>query len=161
MFSGFDFPDVEAWIAVAAGLVVAYIVYRTMGGGRRRLVPPLTLETAAPVRLSPSTELRRKIERRRFPRRSGNHVAVLLSDDAKRQHSQKGVVLDRSQGGLRLLVDRELEVGTKIDVIAHAAAPLTPWTPIEVLRCQLTAGRWECGCQFVRAVPFNVMWQFG
>jgi PilZ domain len=153
-----EFFEVETLAAIAIGLLVAYIVFRTSHwatrGGRRRAAPPFVADPAEP--LAPD-----QAERRQFARRGGSPVPVLIADPQTKQNVRKGAVLDRSQGGLRLLVDESATVGQIVAVRPESAGTLLPWVEMEVRRCHRTGKGWEWGCQFNQSVPTSVMWLFG
>jgi hypothetical protein len=88
-------------------------------------------------------------ERRRFPRRRGNPIPVVLADPVSGDDSLGGWITDRSAGGLRLLVDQEFTVGKRLTV-RSARAPDAPWIDIEVKHCHNDSGSWSIGCQFVK-----------
>jgi hypothetical protein len=56
-------------------------------------------------------------ERRRAIRRKGSPVAVLLSDPQGREPPRKGLVVDRSLGGLSVLVEAAVVEGTALTLL--------------------------------------------
>jgi hypothetical protein len=154
-------------------LLVAYVVYwsiaLTFARGRQIAAPvsrPSMPEAAnrpfgSGVSIADPFTHGAMSERRRFVRRSGNPVPVVISDAAGRQPARSGAVLDRSQGGLRLLVDEPAKKGTIISVRAEAGGAGIPWARMEVRHCQRTNVGWEWGCRFLDNVPASLMLLFG
>jgi hypothetical protein len=94
--------------------------------------------------------------RRRWPRRAGNPVPVFLT-----AAPGKGLVLDRSQGGLGLLLYAEVRPGTLVRVRVQGAPPDTAWVPAEVRWCAPDGTNWRAGCQFVDPLTWDEMRVFG
>jgi hypothetical protein len=98
-------------------------------------------------------------ERRNQLRRGGNPVPVLYrGPDAQ---PVQAYVLDRSRGGLRLLVPRAVEVGTRVKVRAPNAPTDIPWIEANVVWCAEGAGKLQIGLEFVAVPPWNVLLLFG
>jgi hypothetical protein len=97
-------------------------------------------------------------ERRATPRRKGNLVEVVLVGE---EGSVAGWVVDRSIGGLCLLLEQKVSAGATYKVRARAAAETTPWAPIVVKHCCPDGDLWEAGCQFPHTPNWNVLLQFG
>jgi hypothetical protein len=164
-------PPWTTWYIVASGAVAALLVL-LLGWlmlGRKR--PPRKPLSSA-VLLPPS--LRQPIlpqhdpfvqgsagEQRAAPRRKGNPVAVLLGDAEGKIEPIPGTVLDRSVGGLRLLVGVPIAVGRLLRVRPAETAPSTPWVQIEVKNTRQVEQRWEIGCQFVHTPSWGVLLLFG
>jgi hypothetical protein len=100
-------------------------------------------------------------ERRASIRRRGKLVNVLISDAEGRASPFQGSVLDRSLNGLRLEVDRPVEISTVLSVRVAEISPAMPWVQVQVRRCDFHDGRWELGCQFVRTPPYSHLLLFG
>lgn len=73
----------------------------------------------------------------------------------------KGVVLNRSVGGLGLLVGDEYPIGSTIGVLPVTASKLTPWVEVEVKSCRRNGEDWELGVQFLKMPPYSTMVLFG
>ncbi len=99
-------------------------------------------------------------ERRSCPRRRGNFVAAQLADDSDVDPAEVWVV-DRSLGGLCLLVDAPIDVGSRLRVRPRQAGGSTNWIPVNVRACNRDADGWLIHCQFLRVPPTNVMLLFG
>jgi PilZ domain len=99
-------------------------------------------------------------DRRSAPRRKGNRIEVLLTDDKKRQQAA-GWVVDRSMGGLCLIVDKPLTEGSTLNVRPRLAPQTAPWTSIEIRSCRPEGGEWEIGCRFLKPPQWNDLLLFG
>lgn len=102
-------------------------------------------------------------ERRRAPRRKGNTVDVLLSDDKAEVQPISGIVIDRSTTGLalELYAEGEVEPGTVISVRPRKGSGDLVWTRVVVRRCEKRRSSWILGCQFVRPPSGTAMMDFG
>jgi hypothetical protein len=101
------------------------------------------------------------MERRVAARRNGNPTEVQITDAERQGPLLRGLVLDRSVGGLCLLVDREIGPGTLLGVRPASSADSIPWLDIEVRSCRQTQEGWELGCQFKKTPPWGVILLFG
>jgi serine/threonine protein kinase len=100
-------------------------------------------------------------ERRASPRRRGNLVSVLVADSLAQQEPIRGWVLDRSAGGLGLLVGEALEIGTLMRVRAERSDVAAQWVPVRIIHCRPERIRWRVGCQFVQKLGCEVLSTFG
>jgi hypothetical protein len=100
-------------------------------------------------------------ERRKSVRRRGNQVEVMISDSGGKTLPYRGVVLDRSLGGLRLAVDDLISVGNIISVRPSHVATIVPWIQVEICHCRKKDNGWELGCQFLCPPPSTISWMFG
>jgi hypothetical protein len=100
-------------------------------------------------------------DRRAEPRRKGNLIAVLLSDAQALTTPTEGWVLDRSSGGLGIMVDEEVEIGTILSVRPAKGRSNVRWLQVEVKSCRNEGGHWNLGVQFVQKVGWNELRLFG
>ena len=98
---------------------------------------------------------------RAAPRRKGNPVPVMISNAGGTMDSFQGWVLDRSSGGLRVLVDQPVTVGTQLSVKPSKAHAGFPWIPIEIRSCQPERSSYALGVQFVEKPSWNELQAFG
>src|SRR5438045_4117583 len=84
-----------------------------------------------PPRLRPVTTP----ERRTTQRRRGNPISVLIQHVNAGAEAFEGWVVDRSTGGVRLLVDDPLTPGTILHVRPSKAPPTFPWIELRVKNC--------------------------
>jgi hypothetical protein len=100
-------------------------------------------------------------ERRTTPRRKGNPVSVHLIDGAEAGVPFEGWVVDRSSGGLRLLVDEAVPAGTLLKVRPTKSATKFPWIKVKVKSCYPERKSWNLGCQFLEKMTWEDLQQFG
>jgi hypothetical protein len=99
-------------------------------------------------------------DRRAAPRRKGNSVEVVLTAGEEKPPVH-GWVIDRSVGGLCLMVEHPFEEGMTPNVRPRNCPDITPWTPIEVRSCRAQGSDWEVSCRFLKSPPYNVLLLFG
>jgi len=99
-------------------------------------------------------------ERRATPRRQGNVVSVTLTAHG-REHSLSGWVMNRSGGGLCLLVDEEVPPGTVLTVTPHLGLIAFEWIQVEVKSCRPERKSWLLGCQFLHKHSWDDLRPFG
>lgn len=125
---------------------------------RRSAAVPLP---PAPVALPPAEDPDPARDKRRNPRRPGRSVEVYVAIPGSISDPCKGVVLDRSVGGLGLLVGDEYPVESRISVLPAAASKMTPWVEMQVKSCRRSGEDWEIGVQFLQTPPYATMVLFG
>jgi hypothetical protein len=74
---------------------------------------------------------------------------------------QRGEVVDRSSGGLRVVAPVEVPVGTPLKVRAYNAPHGTPWAEVVVRWHGEFGGRHHLGCAFAEAPSWTVLLLFG
>lgn len=160
-----NLPYVYYWLPAAAALVIGGPVYwLAMWPGRRRAVSDA--EAPAPSakgQVDPFTSGSTQEQRKSF-RRRGNPIEVLFTPEDEPQQPERGYVLDRSVGGLRVMMAREVPPGTLLSVRPVNVSPMIPWVQIEVRNCVPSgtqAGEYDVGCQFIKAPPYPVLLLFG
>jgi hypothetical protein len=99
-------------------------------------------------------------DRRAVPRRKGNTVDVQLSDGSERPPIN-GVVIDRSQGGIRVMVDEPIAEGTVMKIRPTTGGVTTPWTDVTIRSCRRDGIQYELGCRFDQQPNWNQLLQFG
>jgi hypothetical protein len=70
-------------------------------------------------------------------------------------------VMDRGRGGLRIVADRLVPVGTVISVLPADAPPETPRAELEVRNCRRKGRRWHLGCRFTGDISSMVRLMLG
>lgn len=118
---------------------------------RRILVPkrngPLPPHPRQPVQL----------ERRRFPRRSGNPVSIELFEPSTDKKIGEGRVLDRSMGGVCISSTIPFEVGSRFDIRPLSHRHSLPTVPLEIRNVSMSKDHWRLGCQFLRRPSWSVL----
>jgi hypothetical protein len=99
-------------------------------------------------------------DRRTAPRRRGNCVAAYLADDSDCEPTEVWVV-DRSLGGVCLLAESPVDVGSHLRVRPHHASGSQLWTPVRVRSCNRDREGWMIHCQFLTLPPMNVLLLYG
>jgi hypothetical protein len=149
------------WLPIGVG-VVATAVTLLLG---RNFFASAAGQTAKPSqKLDPTTDPFRAgatPELRAVLRRSGNDVAVFVTDPQKPGEPERAYVVDRSQGGLGLGMDLPVAVGTILRVRPCDAQVTTPWTEVQVRTCRKEELQWKVGCSFVQTPSFDVLLLFG
>ena len=98
-------------------------------------------------------------ERRATPRRKGNPVPVQISSDGG--VTSRGWVVDRSLGGLRLMVDEARGPGTQLAVRPVRVDDNFPWVQVRVKNCYAERKSWNLNCQFVDKIAGQDLQEFG
>ncbi len=100
-------------------------------------------------------------ERRSSPRRKGNPISVLVSNAGATSEPLQGWVVDRSAGGVRLLVDQSVAPGTVLSVRPSKAHPGYTWVQIQVRSCRPERSSYNLGCMFVQKLNWAELQMFG
>ena len=157
----FSLPYSHYWVPmVGAAAVVGVPVYFVALRSRRPAV--VVPDAVAPV-VDPFTE-GSTAEQRAAYRRKGNPIEILLTEDGDAEHTRRGYVLDRSIGGLRLMVPHKIAPGTAFSVRPVNVSPMIPWVQVEVRSCvssSIQEGDFDVGCRFVKAPPYPILLLFG
>ena len=101
-------------------------------------------------------------DRRLSPRRAGQSikVTVQLINDQKTEF--EAFVMDRSMGGVRLLLDRQIATNQMLNIRSTDAPQTVTWVQVQVRRVtQMPDKSYEVGCQFMRTPPWAVLLTFG
>jgi len=128
------------------------------------LADALKDENAGPDEDKPNTDMSLNWETqdtRRTPRRGGKIVAVLVAPPGETDRPRRGLVLNRSNGGLGVLTNEEYAIGSMIGVIPADASKLTPWVEVEVKSCRKSSEGYELGLQFLMVPPYATLVMFG
>src|SRR5262245_3779745 len=129
----------------ALGLIVGLLC-------RRRPLEPDADDDEAPALAetgaTPAEATGAKRDKRRNPRRPGRSVEVFVTLAGSTQKPCKGVVLNRSVGGLGILVGDEYPIGAIVGILPASASHLEPWVESEVKTCRKLGDDWEIGLQF-------------
>ncbi len=162
--------DGTYWAGFGSALgvvIVLRLIWRAVGRLGRKpepdLTPPPVKANAPPPELADNWEVGAPPpaphERRHQLRRAGNPTSILLHGIDT--HIHQGLVLDRSRGGLRILVPKAVEVGTTLRVRAPHAPDPKAWVETKIVWCASADGKYQAGCEFVATPPWNVLLLFG
>jgi hypothetical protein len=100
-------------------------------------------------------------ERRATPRRQGNLVPVTVTGGKSDEQALNGWVLNRSGGGLCLLVDEQVAPGTVLTVTPNLGPSTFEWIQVEVKSCRPERKSWLLGCQFLEKLSWDDLRPFG
>jgi hypothetical protein len=101
-------------------------------------------------------------ERRKSVRRGSGSVAVRIADAFAKEELCDGWVLERSAGGLGLLLPNKKAVGQIFCVRSANCSEAFAWVQVEVRNCQpMGKEGWLLGCKFVSRTPWSLLLQFG
>ena len=100
-------------------------------------------------------------DRRAAPRRQGGTTVELEVSLGNEQPTVRAWVLNRSIGGLGLLMDTPLELGQVIKVRARNSQGIKNWVELTVRNCRRSGIQYEIGGQFHHIPDWNQMLQFG
>jgi hypothetical protein len=147
----------DAWMIPAIGGLVCLLAFVF---GWRFLVARPKKNEVQPSGLFDITFQGVTRERRASPRRNGNTVEVELVRGLD-EEPMRGWVVNRSIGGLCLLVDHPIPEGTVLRVRPTKASTATPWTDITVRACREEADNYQVGCQFHQTPNWSLLLLFG
>jgi hypothetical protein len=99
--------------------------------------------------------------RRTETRRKGNPVSVQVSNSTHTAEPFQGWVVDRSTGGVRLLVDQEVKPGSVLSVRPTKSHPGFTWVQVKVKSCRPERSSFNLGCQFLRKLSWTELQVFG
>jgi hypothetical protein len=100
-------------------------------------------------------------ERRNNLRRFGPPAPIYAADLELSGARLPGWVVDRSSGGLGLVLERPLPVECVINVRSANAPPEAPWVQLRVRHCRPLKGTYQVGCQFQTEQSWRVLLMFG
>lgn len=100
-------------------------------------------------------------DRRGAVRRDGAPVRVLLSSTTFHNGVNDGYVVDRSTGGLRILIQSAIAPGSTMQVKAVNAPDTVGFITVIVRSCRKNTDHFELGCEFEKTPPWNVLLLFG
>lgn len=100
-------------------------------------------------------------ERRRYRRRWGNPLDLTIKTTEHPIHSLHGIVVNRSERGVALLVDEAFQPKVLLDIRTSEAPEDIPWVPVQVCYCRSAGHNWLIGCRFQEDVPWKILAWFG
>jgi hypothetical protein len=100
-------------------------------------------------------------EKRCHFRRSGSPTEVSIGHPENPSELARGVVVDRSTGGVCLELSSPLAIGAVVSLRPAAGTSIGTWIDAEVRHCRRDHRGWNVGFKFVRTPPLSVLWMFG
>jgi hypothetical protein len=157
-------PYVHYWLPALAAVVLGLPLY-LLAMRTGRLVPvPEAAPEPLPVQSDPFATGSTSEQRTAF-RRTGNPIEILFTrGQTPAANPERGFVLDRSVGGLRLMITCEVAAGSVLSVRPQNVSPMVPWVQVEVRSCvrsSTQSGEYDVGCRFVKSPPYPVLLLFG
>ena len=152
---------------VAAGLVflagrLMFVSSKRREGRQPSFLGPLTYEVPrSGLRVVDPFVERPAHERRCHFRREGNPTQVAIGHVEDPSELARGVVVDRSTGGICLEMLTPLAVGAVVSVRPSVGTTRGAWVEAEVRNCRRARDGWHVGFRFVRTPPLSVLWMFG
>src|SRR5687767_7004705 len=115
-FSSISVGDPAVWLAVASGLLVVLAFLFLGRRGRTHYPGPIVMPPSSGSADWESSPSPRGDERRRAIRRGGLPTPILVLDPkaARKGKATEAYVLDRSTGGLRLALEKPVNVGSTL-----------------------------------------------
>ncbi len=153
-------PDWALPAMIGIALIGVLLVVFTMIGRKPPAIPPAEKPNIALPR-EDATRDGKGDERRRCPRRGGNPTRVLLAGSKGRGEQSEGMVVDRSMGGMCLLVNQQVSRGAILGVRSVHAPEHVGWVDIKAVYAREVGERWQVGCEFVETPPLSVVLLFG
>jgi hypothetical protein len=108
-----------------------------------------------------SSENKTSKDKRSTPRRKANMFPVLVTNGDPKAPPFEGWVVDRSAGGLRLVVKRPVAPGALLAVRPVRAPATFPWIKLEVRNSATDKGSSNLGCRFVLKPTLEELQHFG
>lgn len=147
----------QYWLSISVGLLVACAV----AVSHRLFLSKKLASHASDCTVPVGTDWVYPTEKRKSLRRYGNPTAIHIGFPDSDSHVMVGYVVDRSHGGLGILVDREFDSGTSLVVRPEKSFAITPWCDIEVLACQKDGPQWKLSCRFINPPSYAILLLFG
>jgi hypothetical protein len=155
-----NFLGEKSWLVLAAGVAVAGLAF--LVGYFVFLRRPMRLAHSGPApRKADPFMYGSATERRESLRRKGSRVKTQVTDVDTGADLGAAWVIDRSLGGLCLVMEKPLRVAAVVNLQTIHAPSGSPWVAVEVKSCRQRDGEWEVGCQFVRRPSWSALLLFG
>jgi hypothetical protein len=130
----------------------------------RRLSGPVTLpkgsgsaDWESPIATARNDERRRSIRRGGLP----TPILVIDSKGGRKAKASEAYVLDRSTGGLRLALERPVQVGSTMLAKPGNAPVGFEWVKVLIRNCREVGDYYEVGCQFETDLELSRLLMFG
>jgi hypothetical protein len=154
------------WVPLGIGLVIALGLFTRSMRRREPQLPvpfrftPLPVQPPGHAHAEDPWVRGSATERRRFVRRRGNPIDVVVRVDDE-SASASGIVVDRSHGGVGLEISREVAVGRRLLLRPSNVGDEAGWIEIEVRHCRPVGDSWRVGGPFTKALTASMQWLLG
>jgi len=159
-------------LPVTVGGAVAFLVLTWLfvsQARRRRVIDPAKLVPASTPVPAGSAEHalawappeQSYADRRGSVRREGAPVKVMVSSSSLRNGVNEGYVVDRSTGGLRIVLQNAVPPGSTLQVRAENAPDTVGFVTLIVRSCRKEPDHFIVGTEFEKTPPWNVLLLFG
>ena len=152
-------------IVVGGAVAVLVLMYLFVANRRRRSLAGLLATAPVPAgeekALNWAPPEQSYADRRESVRRDGVPIRVLLSSTTFRNGVNDGFVVDRSTGGLKLVVRTAVAPGGTLQVRAANAPDTVGFITTIVRSCRPEGDHFIVGCEFEKTPPWNVLLLFG
>jgi hypothetical protein len=158
-------------VAVGGGVAVLVLTWLFVSQGRRRrVIDPAKLVPAssAPVPAGSAEHAmawappeQSYADRRGSVRREGTPVKVMVSSSSLRTGVHEAYVVDRSTGGLRIVMPQAVPPGSTLQVRAENAPDTVGFVTLIVRSCRKEPDHFVVGTEFEKTPPWNVLLLFG
>lgn len=125
---------------------------------RRKTPMPVKEEQVDPMSLP--VDLDEAQDLRSSPRRRNTPMLVLIATTDPNAPVTEGWLLDRSLGGLGIIVEQSMDEGTLLRIRPADALPSFRWVRVQVRNCVAVGKRWKVGCRFEDKLSAKEMRQF-
>ncbi len=151
-----------AWPVLLIGLGTAGLAFMVGWTTRRRRgVAPAAAPAGAATPSGDPFVTGPANDRRSSVRRGGHPVTVLLADPEEKAPPQSGWVVDRSVGGLCLMVPQPVPIGSFWKARPAEAPRTTPPVLVEIRTCVAAGAEWKLSCRFDKTPSYAVLLMFG
>jgi hypothetical protein len=156
-------------IAVGGGVAVLVLSFLALQARKRRggfdpaarAAAPPPAPAAEEKALSWAPPEHSYADRRGSVRREGVPVRVLVSSTNLRNGLNDAYVVDRSTGGLRIIMQAAVAPGSTLQVRAANAPDTIGFVNLIVRSCRKHPDHFEVGGEFEKTPPWNVLLLFG
>jgi hypothetical protein len=130
-------------------------------GKKEEILPSPDNPASVPADPTQSPDPKVPKEKRANPRRKTNMQPVLLTNGDPKAPPFEGWVVDRSAGGMRLVVKRPVAPGALLSVRTARPSMTSSWLKLEVRNSKADNGTTHLGCRFVLKPSLEELQQFG
>lgn len=149
-------------IVVGGAVAVLVLSYLFVANRRRHSLAVAPAVTAAEEKaLNWAPPEQSYADRRESVRRDGVPIRVLLSSTAFRNGVNDGFVVDRSTGGLKIVIRTAMAPGGTVQVRAANAPDTVGFVTTIIRSCRPEGDHFIIGCEFEKTPPWNVLLLFG